>query len=147
MLALQHYAERKMLLGWQFPWLAASVFSRWSFLLCPHTPSGGCPAESAGYRQSAYEHGQFDSPPLDTSLPNELGRLQKPLTRCRASCINCTVRWGVSRRKDPRSPRGQASSGGVYQCSQALNTSQIDVHCFRHICRLFATMKRLNIWS
>lgn len=53
-LALQHYAERKMLLVVAISWLAASVFSRWSFYFAPHTPSGGCPAESAGYRQSAY---------------------------------------------------------------------------------------------
>lgn len=53
-LALQHYAERKMLLVVAISPLAVSVFSRWSFYFAPYTPSGGCPAESAGYRQSTY---------------------------------------------------------------------------------------------
>ncbi len=146
-LALQHYAERKCCWWWRFPWLAASVFSRWFFYFAPHTPSGGCPAESAGYASQRIEHGQFDSPPLDTSLPMSLACLQKPLTRCRASYINLPFAGGVSRRKDPRSPRGQARLEVLYQCSQALNTSQIDVHVSAIFCRLFATMRLLNIWS
>ncbi len=61
------------------------------------------------------EHGQFDSPPLDTNLPNELGLLPKTFNQM-SSELHKSVLFagGVSRRKDPpRSPRGQASSGGV----------------------------------
>ena len=112
-LALQHYAERKMLLvvaisGWRHRYFHAGLFT-----LRRIRHQVVAPLNQLVTASQRIEHGQFDSPPLDTSLPNELGLLAKPLTRCRASCINCTVRWRRHRRKDPRSPRGQASSGGV----------------------------------
>lgn len=91
-LALQHYAERKMLLV-----VAISAggigISRWSFTLRRIRHQVVAPLNQLVTASQRIEHGQFDSPPLDTSLPNELGLLAKPLTRCRASCINCTFRW------------------------------------------------------
>lgn len=54
-LALQHYAERKMLLVVAISAAGGiGIFTLVFFYFAPHTPSGGCPAESAGYRQSAY---------------------------------------------------------------------------------------------
>lgn len=53
-LALQHYAERKMLLVVAISTAGGIGIFTLVFYFGPHTPSGGCPAESAGYRQSAY---------------------------------------------------------------------------------------------
>ncbi len=92
-LALQHYAERKMLLvvaisGWRHRYFHAGLFT-----LRRIRHQVVAPLNQLVTASQRIEHGQFDSPPLDTSLPNELGLLAKPLTRCRASYINCTVRW------------------------------------------------------
>lgn len=92
-LALQHYAERKMLLvvaisGWRHRYFHAGLFT-----LRRIRHQVVAPLNQLVTASQRIEHGQFDSPPLDTNLPNELGLLAKPLTRCRASCINCTVRW------------------------------------------------------
>lgn len=53
-LALQHYAERKMLLVVAISLGRYRYFHAGLFYFAPYTPSGGCPAESAGYRQSTY---------------------------------------------------------------------------------------------
>ncbi len=68
-LALQHYAERKMLLVVAISRLAASVFSRWSFTLRRIRHQVDCPLNQLVTASQRIEHGQFDSPPLDTSLP------------------------------------------------------------------------------
>lgn len=60
------------------------------------------------------EHGQFDSPPLDTSLPNELGLLAKTFNQMSSELHKLYRSLEASvEEKDPRSPRGQASPGGV----------------------------------
>ena len=83
------------------------------------------------------EHGQFDSPPLDTSLPNELGLLAKPLTRCRGELHKLYLSLEASVEEKTRDlHEAKRRLEVLYQCSQALNTSQIDVHCFRHILQI-----------
>lgn len=93
-LALQHYAERKMLLVVAISLAGGiGIFTLVFFTLRRIRHQVVAPLNQLVTASQRIEHGQFDSPPLDTSLPNELGLLAKPLTRCRASCINCTVRW------------------------------------------------------
>ncbi|OUK88185.1 nitrate/nitrite sensor histidine kinase [Escherichia coli] len=106
-LALQHYAERKMLLVVAISLAGGiGIFTLVFFTLRRIRHQVVAPLNQLVTASQRIEHGQFDSPPLDTSLPNELGHEAK-------------------RRLEV-----------LYQCSQALNTSQIDVHCFRHILQI-----------
>ncbi len=85
------------------------------------------------------EHGQFDSPPLDTSLPNELGLLAKTFNQMSSELHKFKVCRSLEASVEEKTrDRHQAKRRleVLYQCSQALNTSQIDVHCFRHILQI-----------
>ncbi|WP_426786072.1 HAMP domain-containing protein, partial [Salmonella enterica] len=83
------------------------------------------------------EHGQFDSPPLDTSLPNELGLLAKTFNQMSSELHKLYLSLEASVEEKTRDlHEAKRRLEVLYQCSQALNTSQIDVHCFRHILQI-----------
>lgn len=83
------------------------------------------------------EHGQFDSPPLDTSLPNELGLLAKTFNQMSSELHKLYRSLEASVEEKTRDlHEAKRRLEVLYQCSQALNTSQIDVHCFRHILQI-----------
>lgn len=83
------------------------------------------------------EHGQFDSPPLDTNLPNELGLLAKTFNQMSSELHKLYRSLEASVEEKTRDlHEAKRRLEVLYQCSQALNTSQIDVHCFRHILQI-----------
>src|SRR5699024_3540349 len=83
------------------------------------------------------EQGQFDSLPLDTSLPNELGLLAKTFTRMSSELQKLYLSLEASVAEKTRDlHEAKRRLEVLYQCSQALNTSQIDVHCFRLILQI-----------
>lgn len=113
-LALQHYAERKMLLvvaisRWRHRYFHAGLFT-----LRRIRHQVVAPLNQLVTASQRIEHGQFDSPPLDTNLPNELGLLAKTFNQMSSELHKLYRSLEASvEEKDPRSPRGQASSGGV----------------------------------
>ncbi len=77
-LALQHYAERKMLLVVAISLAGGiGIFTLVFFTLRRIRHQVVAPLNQLVTASQRIEHGQFDSPPLDTSLPNELGLLAK----------------------------------------------------------------------
>lgn len=83
------------------------------------------------------EQGQFDSLPLDTSLPNELGLLAKTFTQMSSELQKLYLSLEASVAEKTRDlHEAKRRLEVLYQCSQALNTSQIDVHCFRLILQI-----------
>lgn len=83
------------------------------------------------------EHGQFDIPSLDTDLPNELGLLGKTFSQMSSELhkLYRSLEASVAEKTHDLHEANRRLEV-LYQCSQALNTSQIDVYCFRHILQI-----------
>lgn len=78
-LALQHYAGTQNAAGGgnHFPAGGIGIFTLVFFTLRRIRHQVVAPLNQLVTASQRIEHGQFDSPPLDTSLPNELGLLAK----------------------------------------------------------------------
>ena len=137
-LALQHYAERKMLLVVAISLAGGiGIFTLVFFTLRRIRHQVVAPLNQLVTASQRIEHGQFDSPPLDTNLPNELGLLAKTFNQMSSELHKLYLSLEASVEEKTRDlHEAKRRLEVLYQCSQALNTSQIDVHCFRHILQI-----------
>lgn len=137
-LALQHYAERKVMLVVGISLAGGfGIFTLVFFTLRRIRHQVVRPLNQLVMASQRIEHGQFDSPPLDTHLPNELGLLAKTFNQM-SSELHKLYRSLEAKVAEKTHDLHEAKRRleVLYQCSQALNTSQIDVHCFRHILQI-----------
>ncbi len=137
-LALQHYAERKVMLVVGISLAGGiGIFTLVFFTLRRIRHQVVHPLNQLVMASQRIEHGQFDSPPLDTHLPNELGLLAKTFNQM-SSELHKLYRSLEAKVEEKTHDLHEAKRRleVLYQCSQALNTSQIDVHCFRHILQI-----------
>ena len=137
-LALQHYAERKVMLVVGISLAGGfGIFTLVFFTLRRIRHQVVRPLNQLVMASQRIEHGQFDSPPLDTHLPNELGLLAKTFNQM-SSELHKLYRSLEAKVEEKTHDLHEAKRRleVMYQCSQALNTSQIDVHCFRHILQI-----------
>lgn len=137
-LALQHYAERKMMQV-----VATSVvgfiaiFTLVFFTLRRFRRQVVAPLNKLMRASESIERGEFNHPILDTNLPNEIGllahtftRMADELQRLYRSLEDQVQQKTLSLREANRTLEV------LYSCSQALNVSTIDQHCFEQILRL-----------
>ncbi|WP_336221292.1 nitrate/nitrite two-component system sensor histidine kinase NarQ [Citrobacter amalonaticus] len=137
-LALQHYAERKVMLVVGISLAGGfGIFTLVFFTLRRIRHQVVRPLNQLVMASQRIEHGQFDSPPLDTHLTNELGLLAKTFNQM-SSELHKLYRSLEAKVEEKTHDLHEAKRRleVLYQCSQALNTSQIDVHCFRHILQI-----------
>lgn len=137
-LALQHYAERKVMLVVGTSLAGGfGIFTLVFFTLRRIRHQVVRPLNQLVMASQRIEHGQFDLPPLDTHLPNELGLLAKTFNQMSGE-LHKLYRSLEAKVEEKTHDLHEAKRRleVLYQCSQALNTSQIDVHCFRHILQI-----------
>ncbi|HED1845084.1 TPA: nitrate/nitrite two-component system sensor histidine kinase NarQ [Citrobacter koseri] len=137
-LALQHYAERKVMLVVGISLAGGiGIFTLVFFTLRRIRQQVVQPLNQLVAASQHIEHGQFDIPPLNTHLPNELGLLAKTFSQM-SSELHKLYRSLEASVEEKTHDLHEANRRleVLYQCSQALNTSQIDVHCFRHILQI-----------
>lgn len=91
------------------------------------------------------EQGQFDSPALDTELPNELGQLSRAFNHMSAQLdtLYRSLEHSVAEKTRHLNEAHQQLEM-LFKCSQALNTGQIDSHCFRHILQIVHEYTQMN---
>ncbi|MTH45897.1 nitrate/nitrite two-component system sensor histidine kinase NarQ [Intestinirhabdus alba] len=137
-LALQHYAERKVMLVVAISLAGGiGIFTLVFFTLRRIRQQVVRPLNQLVLASQRIEHGQFDSPPLDTGLPNELGLLAQNFNQMAGELHKLYRSLETSVKEKTRDlHEANRRLQVLYQCSQALNTSQIDVHCFRHILQI-----------
>lgn len=137
-LALQHYAERKVMLVVGISLAGGiGIFTLVFFTLRRIRHQVVQPLNQLVMASQRIEHGQFDSPPLETHLPNELGLLAKTFNQMSSELHKLYRSLEASVEEKTRDlHEAKRRLEVLYQCSQALNTSQIDVHCFRHILQI-----------
>lgn len=137
-LALQHYAERKMLQV-----VAASVvgfiaiFTLVFFTLRRIRQQVVMPLNTMVEASKAIERGEFTIPNLDRSLPNELGALAQAFIRM-ANELQKLYR-SLEQQVEQKTLRLQEANRMLevlYSCSQALNVSTINRDCFAQILRI-----------
>ncbi|ECF6591663.1 nitrate/nitrite two-component system sensor histidine kinase NarQ [Salmonella enterica subsp. diarizonae] len=137
-LALQHYAERKVMLVVAISLAGGiGIFTLVFFTLRRIRQQVVRPLNQLVTASQRIEHGQFAPLPLDTSLPNELGLLAKTFGQMSSELHKLYRSLEASvEEKTHDLHEAHRRLEVLYQCSQALNTSQIDVHCFRHILQI-----------
>jgi two-component system nitrate/nitrite sensor histidine kinase NarQ len=83
------------------------------------------------------EQGQFDTPAPDTALANELGQLSRAFNHMSAELHSLyrSLEHSVAEKTQHLNDAHQQLEM-LFKCSQALNTGQIDSHCFRHILQI-----------
>ncbi|HFZ8995767.1 TPA: nitrate/nitrite two-component system sensor histidine kinase NarQ [Citrobacter freundii] len=137
-LALQHYAERKMMLVVAISLAGGTgIFILVFFTLRRIRRQVVAPLNQLVTASQHIEHGRFDPPPLDTALPNELGLLAQTFSQMSHELNKLYRSLEASVAEKTRDlHEANRRLEVLYQCSQALNTSQIDVHCFRHILQI-----------
>lgn len=145
-LALQHYAERKMMQV-----VATSVvgfiaiFTLVFFTLRRFRHQVVAPLNKLMRASESIERGEFNHPRLDTRLPNEIGllahtftRMADELQRLYRSLEEQVLQKTLSLREANRTLEV------LYSCSQALNVSTIDQHCFEQILRLVRQQENVD---
>lgn len=137
-LALQHYAEHKMQLV-----VSISLAGGLGILLLVIMTLRGirrevvAPLNQLVFASQKMEQGNFDIQAEDTHLPNELGLLSRTFNHMSAELhkhyrsLEETVE-----EKTRHLNEAHQQLEMLFKCSQALNTSQIDSHCFRHIIQI-----------
>lgn len=137
-LALQHYAEHKMQLV-----VSISLAGGLGILLLVIMTLRGirrevvAPLNQLVVASQKMEQGNFDIQAEDTHLPNELGLLSRTFNHMSAELhkhyrsLETTVE-----EKTRHLNEAHQQLEMLFKCSQALNTSQIDSHCFRHIIQI-----------
>ncbi|EAC1034610.1 nitrate/nitrite two-component system sensor histidine kinase NarQ [Salmonella enterica subsp. enterica] len=137
-LALQHYAERKVMLVVAISLAGGiGIFTLVFFTLRRIRQQVVRPLNQLVTASQRIEHSQFAPLPLDTSLPNELGLLAKTFSQMSSELHKLYRSLEASvEEKTHDLHEAHRRLEVLYQCSQALNTSQIDVHCFRHILQI-----------
>ncbi len=137
-MALQHYAERKVMLAvivcaLGFITMFMLVFS----ILRRIRRQVVTPLHQLARASEIIEQGRFDIPPLNTHLPNELGRLARTYERM-ANELGKQYRSLEERvhQKTLSLQNANRTLEILYTCSQALNVSVIDQGCFEKVLRI-----------
>lgn len=91
------------------------------------------------------EQGQFDTPAPDIMLPNELGQLSRAFNHMSAELhtLYRSLEHSVAEKTRHLNEAHQQLEM-LFKCSQALNTGQIDSHCFRHILQIVHDYTQMN---
>lgn len=137
-LALQHYSERKMLLVLGISLMGAmGIFLLVFFTLRRIRQQVVKPLTQLMVASQEIQQGHFTYPLLNTHLDNELGLLASTFDRMSGELhkLYRTLEAQVAEKTHDLQEAHQRLEV-LYQCSQALNTSQIDVMCFRHILQI-----------
>ena len=137
-LALQHYAERKMMqvvatsvVGFM------AIFTLVFFTLRRFRHQVVAPLNKLMLASESIERGEFRFPPLDVALPNEIGLLAQGFTRM-ADELQRLYR-SLEEKVEQKTLSLQEANRTLevlYSCSQALSASTIDQHCFTQILQL-----------
>ncbi|MCA1922554.1 nitrate/nitrite two-component system sensor histidine kinase NarQ [Buttiauxella noackiae] len=134
-LALQHYAERKMMqvviasvLGF------IAIFTLVFFTLRRFRHQVVAPLNKLMEASRTIERGEFDYPPLNSQLPNELGLLSHTFTRMSGELhkLYRSLEESVQEKTLDLQEANQTLEV-LYACSQALTVSTIDKHCFERV--------------
>ncbi len=145
-LALQHYAERKMMqvvatsiVGF------IAIFTLVFFTLRRFRHQVVAPLKKLMLASESIERGRFDHPSLDTSLPNEIGLLAHTFTRM-ADELQRLYRSLEDKVQEKTLGLQEANRTleVLYSCSQALNVSTIDRHCFTQILQLVRQQEKVD---
>lgn len=137
-LALQHYSERKMVLVVVISLLGAGgIFLLVFFTLRRIRQQVVKPLTQLMVASQHIQQGHFTYPLLNSHLDNELGLLASTFDRMSGELhkLYRTLETQVAE-KTHDLHEAHRRLEVLYQCSQALNTSQIDVMCFRHILQI-----------
>lgn len=134
-LSLQHYAEHKIQLVFAISFaggigiilLALSTLRRIRQQVV--APLNRLVASSLHIEQ-----GRFDIPVPDTGLPNELGLLSRTFNHMATELHSLYRSLEISvEEKTHHLHEAHQQLEMLFTCSQEMNTSKIDSHCFRHI--------------
>ncbi|WP_437886994.1 nitrate/nitrite two-component system sensor histidine kinase NarQ [Phytobacter sp. V91] len=137
-LALQHYSERKMLLVVGISLLGAvGIFMLVFFTLQRIRQQVVKPLNQLMVASQHIQQGHFTYPLLNAHLDNELGLLASTFDRMSGELhkLYRTLEAQVEE-KTHDLHEAHRRLEVLYQCSQALNTGQIDEMCFRHILQI-----------
>ncbi|WLI75847.1 nitrate/nitrite two-component system sensor histidine kinase NarQ [Kosakonia sp. H02] len=137
-LALQHYAERKMMLVVTISLLGAvGIFTLVFFTLRRIRHQVVKPLERLMAACQRIQQGQFSILPLNSTLDNELGLLASTFDRMSSQLFKLYRSLETSVEEKTRDlHEAHRRLEVMYQCSQALNTSQIDALCLRHVLQI-----------
>ncbi|SUW62739.1 Nitrate/nitrite sensor protein narX [Buttiauxella agrestis] len=134
-LALQHYAERKMM---QVVFASVvgfiAIFTLVFFTLRRFRHQVVAPLNKLMEASASIERGEFDYPPLNTQLPNELGLLSQTFTRMSGELQKLYRTLEESVQEKTRDlQEANRTLEVLYACSQALTVSTIDKQCFERV--------------
>ncbi|MFP2515437.1 nitrate/nitrite two-component system sensor histidine kinase NarQ [Buttiauxella agrestis] len=134
-LALQHYAERKMM---QVVFASVvgfiAIFTLVFFTLRRFRHQVVAPLNKLMEASASIERGEFDYPPLNTQLPNELGLLSQTFTRMSGELQKLYRTLEESVQEKTRDlQEANRTLEVLYACSQALTVSTIDKKCFERV--------------
>ena len=134
-LALQHYAERKMM---QVVFASVvgfiAIFTLVFFTLRRFRHQVVAPLNKLMEASASIERGEFDHPPLNTQLPNELGLLSQTFTRMSGELQKLYRTLEESVQEKTRDlQEANRTLEVLYACSQALTVSTIDKQCFERV--------------
>ena len=134
-LALQHYAERKMMLVVLASVIGfIAIFTLVFFTLRRFRYQVVAPLKKLMEASRAIERREFDHPPLNTQLPNELGLLSHTFTRMSGELQKLYRSLEDSvQEKTLDLQEANRTLEVLYACSQALTVSTIDQHCFERV--------------
>lgn len=134
-LALQHYAERKMMLAVMVSALGfIAMFTLVFFTLRRIRCQVVAPLNALVIASEAVKRGDFSPPSLDVKLPNELGQLAFAFTRMSGELGKLYLSLEASvQQKTQRLEEAHRRLEVLYRCSRTLNTSIIDRRCFEKI--------------
>lgn len=145
-LALQHYTERKI----QRVILMSLAGGLGILLLAAMTlrrirRQVVLPLNNLVAASERIEQGQFSTPAPDTLLPNELGQLSRAFNHMSAELhtLYRSLEQSVAEKTQHLNEAHQQLEM-LFTCSQALNTGQIDSHCFRHILQIVHEYTQMN---
>ncbi|MGS2872204.1 nitrate/nitrite two-component system sensor histidine kinase NarQ [Enterobacter huaxiensis] len=145
-LALQHYTEHKIQLvilmslagGLGILLLAAMTLRRIRRQVV-------LPLNNLVAASERIEQGQFSTPAPDILLPNELGQLSRAFNHMSAELhtLYRSLEQSVAEKTQHLNEAHQQLEM-LFTCSQAMNTGQIDSHCFRHILQIVHEYTQMN---
>jgi two-component system nitrate/nitrite sensor histidine kinase NarQ len=145
-LALQHYTERKI----QRVILMSLAGGLGILLLAAMTlrrirRQVVLPLNNLVAASERIEQGQFSTPAPDILLPNELGQLSRAFNHMSAELhtLYRSLEQSVAEKTQHLNEAHQQLEM-LFTCSQALNTGQIDSHCFRHILQIVHEYTQMN---
>lgn len=145
-LALQHYTEHKIQLV-----ILMSLAGGLGILLLAMTTLRRIrrqvvlPLKNLVAASEHIEQRAFDTPAPDTHLPNELGQLSRAFNHMSGELhtLYRSLEHSVAEKTRHLNEAHQQLEM-LFTCSQALNTGQIDSHCFRHILQIVHDYTQMN---